>query len=101
MGKFFLTSVTILFLLSVRIFEQLTFECRWWNNANQDKCKTAFNTFAAGSAFNIMTMLFLFIVAVYHGVSEGDDRWGSMPDNDATKPSRYTDEEDGTNVSMQ
>merc|ERR1712216_283218 len=35
-GKFFMTGCTVLMILSIRIFEQMTFECRWWNNTNQE-----------------------------------------------------------------
>merc|ERR1712216_394187 len=35
-GKFFMTGCTVLMILSIRIFEQMTFQCRWWNNTNQE-----------------------------------------------------------------
>jgi len=65
-GKFFMAGCTVLMILSIRIFEQLTFQCRWWNNSLQDDCKTAFNTFAAGGTLNCVTMVALLFVAVFH-----------------------------------
>jgi len=69
-GKYFLTACSITMLFSIRIVDQLTFDCRWWNNSNQDKCKTSFNTYVAGAFFTILTQLILLTLAVFHGEKE-------------------------------
>merc|ERR1711871_551421 len=51
--KYFLCACAVSMMLSVRIFDKLTFDCRWWNNDNSESCKTAFNTFAAGAFFHL------------------------------------------------
>jgi hypothetical protein len=74
-GKFFLTGCAITMLFSVRICDQLTFDCRWWNNENQDKCKTSFNTFAAGAFFTILTQICLLVVAVFQSQKDADCKY--------------------------
>jgi hypothetical protein len=77
-GKWFLCACGVLSLVSLRVFDELTFECRWFNvgNPNQDVCKTSFNTFAAGAVFNCFCMVGILTVAAFHG--EQDRKHGLL-----------------------
>jgi len=69
-GKCFLTGVTVMSVVGIYIVQNLTFECRWWNQPNQDKCKEGFNMYVAGSFFNILTQIILLVIAIIIGESE-------------------------------
>jgi len=68
-GKYFLAGCTVSMLFSVRIVDDLTWDCRWWgaggHNDHQDTCKSAFNTFCAGAFFTIVTQMSLLCIAVF------------------------------------
>jgi len=64
-GKFFLIGISTCMLLSCRIVDNLTFDCRWWVNDNQDTCKNAFGMFISGAFFTVLTQIALLTVAVF------------------------------------
>merc|ERR1711907_98588 len=63
--KFFITAVAVSSLLSIRVVDELTFDCRWWRNENQDKCKEGFNAFAAGAFFVCLVQIVCLTIAVH------------------------------------
>ena len=76
--KYFLCACAVSMMLSVRIFDKLTFDCRWWNNDNSETCKTAFNTFAAGAFFTCLTHICLLAVTVFHAEKERSAEWSDI-----------------------
>merc|ERR1712216_197312 len=93
-GKYFLTGCSVTMLFSIRIVDQLSFDCRWWNNEYQDKCKAAFNTFAAGAFFTILTEISLLTVAVFHGDKERHVEFDDYTSRGDREP--YRDRPQGT-----
>jgi len=69
-------------LYSLRIVDELTFDCRWWNtnNSNQDKCKTAFNTYAAGTFFTILIQISLIAIVVVTAEKDKKAEWSHIAD---------------------
>jgi len=82
--KYLLCGCAVSVMLSIRIFDKLTFDCRWWNNDNSETCKTAFNTYCAGAFFTCLTHIALLTVAVFHGEKERSAEWNDISEGGAS-----------------
>jgi len=91
-AKFFLSGVAVLNIISIGIFDRLTFDCRWWKqyNSNQDKCKEAFNVFTAAAFFNCLTMIVLLTITI---ISSEEYRSGAvaLSEQGGDDPVRFSD----------
>jgi len=90
-GKFWLTACIVSMLFSIRIVDNVTFDCRWWRNTNQDTCKSAFNQFAAGAFFTMLTEISLVTVAIFHGEKERDASFQNI-DQQGLAAAGYSDD---------
>merc|ERR1712205_234000 len=66
--QFFITGCAVAMLLSIQVVDEVTFDCRWWRNTNQDKCKSSFNTYVAGAFFMCLAQVCLLVLSIYQPV---------------------------------
>merc|ERR1712224_413224 len=78
-------SLSLLFV-GVRIIQDLTFDCRWWNNnlhGNSEICHHGLNLYVAALCLFAISQLASLVVAT-HAVEETYDGYSAAPGSDST-----------------
>jgi len=66
-GKVFIAVNITMLLMSIRIVDNLTFDCRWWadrHHGNGEECHTGLNLYVAGSVLLISCQIALLALSV-------------------------------------
>jgi len=92
-GKVFIAVNITMLLMSIRIVDNLTFDCRWWadrHHGNSEECHTGLNLYVVGAVLLVACQMALLALSVLFIEKE---RWLMASKDETVSLRQYEDRE--------